>query len=159
MQNRLAATYPNVTMLRLREVLDRVVGVLEQLGNGVRMLGGFTVLAGIAILAGAVSASAARRSRQAALFKTLWMTRAQVAAVFAVEYALVGLVSGVLGVVGATAMAWLIVHVGFELGWAWRPDAAGAALGATVALSVVAGLAASTRALAVRPLMVLRRAD
>jgi putative ABC transport system permease protein len=158
-QNRLAASYPNVTMLRLRDVLDRVVGVLEQLGNGVRMLGGFTVLAGIAILAGAVSASAARRSRQAALFKTLGMTRAQVAAVFAVEYALVGLVSGVLGVVGATAMAWMIVHVGFELGWAWRPDAAGAALGATVALSVVAGLAASTRALAVRPLVVLRRAD
>jgi len=159
LQNRLAAGYPNVTLLRLREVLDRVVGVLEQLGNGVRMLGAFTVFAGIAILAGAVSASAARRGRQAALFKTLGMTRGQVASVFAVEYALVGMVSGVLGVVGATVMAWLVVRLGFELGWAWRPDAAVGALFATVVLSVVAGLAASTRALAVRPLVVLRRGD
>ena len=159
LQNRLAAAFPNVTVLRLREVLDKVVGVLEQLGNGVRLIGGFTVLAGIAILAGAISASTAKRARQAALFKTLGMTRVQVVAVFAVEYALVGLVSGAFGVVGAVAMAWLIVHFGFELPWAWRPDAVAATVVATVVLSVVAGLAASARALAVRPLAVLRRAE
>ena len=159
LQNDLAARYPNVTLLRLREVLDKVVAILEQLGNGIRFLGAFSVLAGIAILAGAVSAGAVRRGRQVALFKTLGMTRIQVVGVFAVEYALVGLVAGVLGAFGAGVMAWMVVRFGFEMPWVWHPLAMVAALVITVALSVVAGLAASTRALAVRPLAVLRQGE
>ncbi len=159
LQDRLAADYPNVTLLRIREVLDRVVGILEQLGNGIRMLGGFTVLTGIAILAGAVSAGSARRGRQVALLKTLGMTRAQVVAVFALEYALIGLVAGVLGVVGAQALATAVIHFGFELDWAFEPVALATGVLATIVMSVVAGLAASGRALAVRPLAVLRRGE
>jgi len=159
LQNDLAARFPNVTLLRLREVLEKVVGILEQLGNGIRFLGAFSVLAGIAILAGAVSAGAVRRGRQVALFKTLGMTRAQVVVVFAVEYALVGLVAGVLGTIGGGVMAWMVVRFGFEMPWVWHPLAMVTALAATVVLSVVAGLAASTRALAVRPLAVLRQGE
>ena len=159
LQDSLAARYPNVTLLRLREVLEKVVGILEQLGNGIRFLGAFTVLAGVAILAGAVSAGAVRRGRQVALFKTLGMTRMQVVNVFAVEYALVGLVAGVLGTIGAVVMAWVVVHFGFQIAWVWHPGALLVALVSTVILSVVAGLAASTRALAVRPLAVLRQGD
>jgi putative ABC transport system permease protein len=156
-QDRLAATYPNVTMLRIREVLDKVVAVLKQLGFGVRLLGAFTVFAGIAILAGAVSAAAVRRGRQVALYKTLGMTRAQVVAVFTVEYALVGLVAGVIGTFGGVVLAWLVTRFGFEIAWAWSPAVYVVAVATTVVLSVVAGLAASARALAVRPLAVLRQ--
>jgi len=159
LQDRLATHYPNVTLLRLREVLDKIVGILEQLGRGIRFLGAFTVFAGIAILAGAVSAGAVRRGRQVALFKTLGMTRAQVVVVFAVEYALVGLVAGALGTAGAVVMAWAVVRFGFQIAWVWHPVALVAALAATVVLSVVAGLAASARALTVRPLAVLRQGD
>jgi len=158
-QDRLAAAYPNVTVLRLRQMLRKVVGILEQVGLGVRLLGAFTVLAGIAILAGAISAGAVRRGREVALYKTLGMTRAQVAGVFAVEYALVGLVAGGIGTVGAIVLSWAVTRFGFEIQWAWRPAACLSAVGLTVALSVIAGLAASARALAVRPLAVLRQGD
>jgi putative ABC transport system permease protein len=159
LQDQLAAAFPNVTMLRIREVLEKIVAILEQIGFGVRFLGAFTILAGIAILAGAVSAGAVTRGRQVALYKTLGMTRAQVALVFAVEYALVGLVAGVLGTIGGVALAFLVVRFGFEIAWAWNPMAWVAAAATTVALSVVAGLAASARALAARPLAVLRHAE
>jgi putative ABC transport system permease protein len=158
-QDRLAEAYPNVTMLRVREVLEKIVGVLRQVGLGVRLLGAFTVVAGIAILAGAISAGAARRGRQVALFKTLGMTRAQVATAFAVEYALVGLVAGTIGTFGGVVLAWIVTHFGFEIAWAWAPTVYAASVAATVGLSVVAGLAASTRALAVRPLAILRQGD
>jgi putative ABC transport system permease protein len=158
-QDRLAAAYPNVTMLRIREVLEKVVAILAQVGLGVRLLGAFTVLAGIAILAGAVSAGAVRRGRQVALYKTLGMTRAQVMVVFAVEYAMVGLVAGAIGTVGGVALAWMVTRFGFEIAWAWTPASYAAAVGTAVALSVVAGLAASARALAVRPLTVLRHGE
>jgi putative ABC transport system permease protein len=158
-QDSLAANFPNVTMLRIRELLEKIVAVLEQVGFGVRFLGAFTVLAGIAILAGAVSAGAVARGRRVALYKTLGMTRSQVALVFAVEYALVGLVAGLLGTVGAVVMAWAVVRFGLEIAWAWLPSAYFVAAGATVVLSVIAGLAASTRALAVRPLTILRQGE
>ncbi len=157
--DRLAATYPNVTALKLREVLEKVVAILQQVGFGVRMVGGFTVLAGIAILGGAVSAGAVRRGRQVALYKTLGMTRAQVVAVFAAEYALVSAVAGTIGTFGGAVMAWLVTRYGFEMTWEWSPVALAAAVLGTVVLGVTAGLAASVRALAVRPLAVLRQVD
>jgi putative ABC transport system permease protein len=146
-------------MLRLRELLEKVVAILEQVGLGVRLLGAFTVLAGIAILGGAVSATAVRRARQVALYKTLGMTRVQVVAAFAVEYALVGLVAGAIGTVGGVALAWAVTRLGLEIAWAWRPAVYLLAVAAAVLLAVVAGLAASARALAVRPLAVLRQGD
>ena len=91
LQDALAATTPNVTVFAIREVLEKVGAVLERIALGVRFLGGFTVLAGLAILAGAVAAGAAQRGREVALGKALGMTRLQVAALFATESAIVGL--------------------------------------------------------------------
>ncbi len=156
MQDLLAARFPNVTFLRIREILEKVLKVLRRISLGIRFLGGFTVAAGIAILAGAVSAGSSRRGREVALLKTLGMTRRGVAATFAVEYALVGLVAGVIGAAGGTALAWGVVTRGFELPWAFAPGRLAVALLGTVLLAVVAGLAASARALQRRPIEVLR---
>lgn len=155
-QDALAAAYPNVTLIRVREVLEKIAGVLERIGVGIRFLGGFTVLAGIAILGGAVSAGSARRGREVALLKTLGMTRPGVAGAFAVEYALIGLVAGLIGAAGATVLAYMVVTRGFELEWAFQPWPVAVALGGAVLLAVGAGLAASLRALERRPIEVLR---
>ncbi|HET9212297.1 MAG TPA: FtsX-like permease family protein [Thermoanaerobaculia bacterium] len=156
MQDLLAARFPNVTFLRIREILEKVLKVLRRISLGIRFLGGFTVVAGIAILAGAVSAGSARRGREVALLKTLGMTRRGVAATFAVEYALVGLVAGLIGAAGGTALAWGVVTRGFEIPWTFAPLNLAMALAGTVLLAVVAGLAASLRALERRPIEVLR---
>jgi putative ABC transport system permease protein len=155
-QDQVAARYPNVLLLRIREMLDKILKIMRRISLGIRFLGGFTVLAGIAILAGAVGASTIRRGREVALLKTLGMTRRGVAATFAVEYALVGLVAGVIGTVGGTVLAWLVLTRGFEAKWQLDELSLAVALVASVALSVVAGLTASTRALARRPIEVLR---
>lgn len=155
-QDALAEAVPNVTFLRVREILERIVAVLDRLGLGVRFLGLFTVLAGLAILAGAVSASAARRGREVALLKTLGMTRRDVAAGFSVEYALVGLVAGVLGAVGGTGLAWAVLTRGMDVDFTFDVGAIAAAVVGAVLLTVTAGLAASVRALRRRPIATLR---
>ncbi len=155
-QDLLAASYPNVTVLRIREILEKIVKVMDRIGLGIRFLGGFTVLAGIAILAGAVSAGSARRGREVALLKTLGMTRRGVAGAFAVEYALIGLVAAAIGAAGGYALAWGVITRGFELPWEIQPWPLVIALLAGVSLTVVAGLAASLRALERRPIEVLR---
>jgi putative ABC transport system permease protein len=155
-QDTLAARYPNITVLRIREILEKIFKVLGRIGLGIRFLGGFTVLAGIAILAGAISAGTARRGREVALLKTLGMTRRGVAATFAVEYALIGLVAGVIGAAGGTVLAWGVVTRGFVIPWETEPLTVAAAVAGSVVLTVIAGLAASLRALERRPVEVLR---
>ncbi|MEM1178072.1 MAG: FtsX-like permease family protein [Acidobacteriota bacterium] len=156
LQDALAAAYPNVTMIQIREVMERVSALLERLALGVRVLGWLTVLVGLAILAGAISAAAVRRGREVALYKTLGMTRKQVMGSFAVEYALVGLVAGVIGAAGATVLASVVLERGMEVENGIQVAAIPTALVLTIVLSVVAGLAASSDALRKRPIEVLR---
>ena len=106
--------------------------------------------------AGAISAGTARRGREVALLKTLGMTRRGVAATFAVEYALIGLVAGVIGAAGGTALAWGVVTRGFVIPWETEPLTVAAAVAGSVVPTVIAGLAASLRALERRPVEVLR---
>ncbi|MBI5017046.1 MAG: ABC transporter permease [Deltaproteobacteria bacterium] len=155
-QDLLAARYPNVTLLKVRAILEKILAVLNRVALGVQFLGGFTVVAGIAILAGAVSAGSVRRGREVALLKTLGMTRRGVAAAFALEYALVGAVAGLIGSAGAGVAAWAVLTRGMEI--PFRLDALpyAAAVAASVLLAVTAGLAASGRALGRRPVDVLR---
>jgi putative ABC transport system permease protein len=156
LQDILAARYPNVTVLRLREILEKIVRVLNRIALAIRFLGGFTVLAGIAILAGAVSAGSVRRGREVALLKTLGLTRRGVATHFTVEYALVGLAAGIIGTCGAVFLSWGVITRGFELPGEVEAVPLAAALALTVLLTVTAGLAASSRALRRRPIEVLR---
>ena len=155
-QDRLAASFPNVTLLDIRAILAKVAAIVSRVGLGVRLLGGFTVLAGIAILAGAVSAGSVRRAREVALLKTLGMTRRGVIAVFGVEYALLGLVAGIIGSAGAGLLAWAILTRGMEIAWRFDPLAHAAAIAGSILLTLVAGIATSARALTRRPLEVLR---
>lgn len=156
LQDTLAAAYPNVTLIRTREVLEKIAATLERLALGVRLLGVLTVLAGLAILAGAVSASSIRRGAEVALLKTLGMTRRQVVASFATEYALTGLVAGLIGAAGGNLLAWAVLTRGMEIAWRVEPLWLAGTVVATVLLAVGSGLAASVGALRRRPVEVLR---
>ncbi|MHB1046626.1 MAG: ABC transporter permease [Thermoanaerobaculia bacterium] len=155
-QDLLAREYPNVVLIRTREVLERVAAIATRLGKAVRVLGAFSVLAGLVILAGSISAASARRAREAALLKVLGVTRGGVATALAVEYALVGLVAGLVGTLGATVLAGSVLTAAFEVSFRPSPLLLAAAPFAIALLAAAAGLAVSLRALQVRPLEVLR---
>jgi putative ABC transport system permease protein len=159
LQDRLSAAFPNVTVLRIREILDKISGVMGRLGLGVRFLGAFTVIAGLVILGGAVSATNARRGKEAALLKTLGVTRGGVLALFAVEYALVGLVAGLIGCAAGGVLAWAVLTQGMELAWTFEMAPFLIAVVGAAALTTLAGCGASLSALARRPIAVLRSED
>ncbi|MBL8857360.1 MAG: FtsX-like permease family protein [Planctomycetes bacterium] len=155
-QDELTRQFPNVTMIRVRGILEKLMKVLAQLAIGVRILGSFTILTGVVILAGVVSASALHRAREVALLKTLGVTRGGVTVLFATEFALVGFVSGLIGAGAAVVLAWAVVErlIEFDAALPWWSIPA-AAVG-TAVLSAVCGLLASARALTTRPIESLR---
>ncbi len=155
-QDALFAEFPNVTVLSIREILDKITQIFDRVGLAIRILGSFTVLAGIAILGGAISAGGARRAREVALLKTLGMTRGQVMKAQAVEFALIGAVAGGLGVGSAAMLSWAVLtrvmELSFDIEWLALP----AALLATALLAVAAGFAASWGAVRRKPIETLR---
>ncbi|MDH3403975.1 MAG: FtsX-like permease family protein [Acidobacteriota bacterium] len=154
-QDALAASFPNVTLLRIRQILDRIAAILERLAVGVRFLGGFTVLAGLVILASAVSAAAGQRGRETALLKTLGMTRRQIVAQSAIEHLLIGLIAAAVGAAGGNLLAWAVLTRGMELEWAFDPATTVGAVALCVALTTATALCAAWPALRTRPLAVL----
>jgi putative ABC transport system permease protein len=153
---RIVRAYPNVTVLDVRDVIEKVLAVLGQLAIAVRSLGWFIVAAGIVVLGGTVTATQARRAREVALLKAIGMTRSDVVAVFAIEYALTGAVSALVGLAAGSGLAWVVITRVLQVPWAARATEVVAAGGIVVALAVAAGLAASARALSAPPAEVLR---
>jgi putative ABC transport system permease protein len=155
-QDLLATSFPNVTLLKIRELLEKLAQVMERLATGVRFVGAFTVLAGIVILGGAVSAGTVRRGREIALLKTLGMTRKGVIAMLATEYALLGAVAGVIGTAGGLVLSWMVLTRGMELDWHFQLPPTALAVVASIVLTAATGIAASWTALRKRPVEVLR---
>jgi len=155
-QDRVSAALSNVTVIRVRAILDKVRRVLERSGLAVQVLGAFTAVVGLVLLAGVASLGALRRAREAALWKVLGLTRSGVARLFALEFALLGLVGAFLGALGACTLAWAFFEHVLELEapvpW-WTAPLAGL-VGSLLAAS--SGLAGCARALRTRPIESLR---
>ncbi len=156
LQDELVAAFPNVTLLRLRPMMEKIAELLERIAVGVRALGWVAVAAGLAILSGAVASSGLRRQREVALQKTLGMTRSGVMIFLVVEYGMIGLVAGACGAGASYLLAWgfleYLMELKAELPWAWLPMFV---LG-SAALSAICGLGSSLRTLNTRPAASLR---
>ena len=156
LQNALVASYPNVTLLRVRPIVERVGALLERIALGVQILGAFTIVAGILILAGAIVATRLGRAREVALMKTMGVTRSRILRLFASEFALTGAVAGGLGALGAAALVWAFLEQVLHLRADLQAGIFALAILGTIALAVLAGLAASRRALTASPAETLR---
>jgi putative ABC transport system permease protein len=153
-QDDLARTFPNVTPIRIRPILEKILEVTGRVAFGVRLLGYFTVAVALAIMAGIASASSVHRGREVALWKVLGLTRAGVARLLGIEYALLGLLAGSIGALGGAVLAWgfleQLLEIPARIPW-WSLPAVALT---TAALAAGMGLAANARAFAVRPVEV-----
>jgi putative ABC transport system permease protein len=91
-----------------------------------------------------------------ALLKTVGMTRRDVICIFAIEYALNGTVAAIIGVFAGGVLAWGVITRLLDLPWTMPLGDAAVFVVVATALAVASGLLASARALAARPIEVLR---
>jgi len=155
MQRALFATYPTVTVINIADLLDTVAGVVHQVTLIVRFLAAFSILSGLVILASSVASTRFRRIREVVVLKTLGARRPRIAAVFGVEFTVLGLLAGCVGVVFANLLTFILLH---RLDVPYHPQlmAGIAAATGTAVLAVLTGWLASIRILGQRPLEVLR---
>ncbi len=151
----LFAAYPTITVINLADVLDRIESVVNQITFVVRFLAGFSIFAGLMILASSIASTRFRRMREAVVLKTLGATRMRIVRTFSVEFSVLGLLAGSVGVVFANILTRVLLHrleVAFHIEW----TATLVALVGTAILATATGWIASYRILGLRPLEVLR---
>jgi putative ABC transport system permease protein len=154
-QRALFNVYPTVTVINIADVIETIQGVVQQITIVVRFLAAFSILAGAVILASSIASTQFRRVREVVVLKTLGAKRNHIAAVFSVEFIVLGLLAGFVGVIFANLLSRVLLHrldVAFHIEWL----ATGTALVGTAVLAIVTGWAASFRMLGQKPLQVLR---
>jgi putative ABC transport system permease protein len=155
-QRALYVAYPTVTVINVAQALETVRAVVIQITYVIQFLAAFSIFAGVVILASSIAGTKYRRIREVVVLKTLGATRARIATIFSIEFAVLGLVAGVVGIGFACLNVWVLSHrvfnVAFQMQWAWCV----AGLLGTAALTVATGWTASHRILGQKPLEVLR---
>jgi putative ABC transport system permease protein len=155
MERALFAAYPTVSVINLADVLERIESVVDQITFVVRFLAGFSIFAGLMILASSIASTRFRRMREAVVLKTLGATRMRIVRTFSVEFSVLGLLAGSVGVIFANVLTRVLLRkleVGFQIEW----TATLVALAGTAVLATATGWIASYRILGLRPLEVLR---
>ena len=155
MERALFTAYPTITVINLADVLARIESVVDQITFVVRFLAGFSIFAGLTILASSIASTRFRRMREAVVLKTLGATRMRIVRTFSVEFSVLGLLAGSVGVVFANLLTRVLLRkldIGFHIEW----TATFVALAGTAVLATATGWIASYRILGLRPLEVLR---
>jgi putative ABC transport system permease protein len=148
--------FPNVSAIRVKDVLDRVGQILENIALAVRSTASITVLAGTLVLAGAIAAGHRRRIYDSVVLKVLGATKRDVTGAFLLEYGLLGLVTAAIAAVIGTAAAWVVMTEVMQGAFAVLPMAiAGTAVAAT-AVTLAFGFAGTWRALQQKAAPLLR---
>ena len=156
-QSAVAAAFPNVTAIPVRDVLERVGAVLGDIAIAIRVMALFTVATGVVVMAGALTATRYQRLYESVVLRTLGATRGVVARAFAVEYACLGAAAGVGGTALACLLAWIVLRFVLDTPWHVEPWALLAGVVASVVLAIAVGFLATWRLLGQKPLPVLRR--
>ncbi len=148
--------YPNVTVVRTKEALVQLGEMLQALSRGIAIASLVTILAGVLVLAGAIAAGHRARLYDAVVLKVLGATRGRLARVYAVEYGLLGALSGVAALAAGTLASWGVAHFVLKVPFVFAGQAVAVTILGGAAATLVLGLFGGFAALSAKPAGKLR---
>ncbi|CAH1663055.1 ABC transporter permease [Hyphomicrobiales bacterium] len=156
LMRRLALDFPAVTAVRVRDALEAVNTIVAQLAMAIRGASGLAIAASLLVLGGALAAGQRARLYDAMILKTLGATRRFILSSYALEYASIGFVAAVFGVLAGTAAGWGIVTQVMRIAFVSDPTGAILAATAAVGVTVLFGLVGTIKILTKAPASYLR---
>jgi putative ABC transport system permease protein len=119
----LAATYPSMTTIRVKDAVTAFETVFAKVMIAVRVAGSVTLLAGALVLAGALATAQRRRIKQAVILKTLGATKGRILASHFAEYIVLALLAAVFATLLGAIAAWIAVTQVLEVEFAFSLNA------------------------------------
>ncbi|MBZ0228175.1 MAG: FtsX-like permease family protein, partial [Bauldia sp.] len=151
-----AAAFPAVTVVRVKEAIETANGIVHQIGWAVRGASSITLAASILVLGGAFAAGRRQRIHDAVVLKTLGATRSRLISAYALEFLLLGLATAVFGLIAGSLAAWFVLDGVMEVPFAFLPGPALGAAALALLLTLGFGLGGTWRVLGQKAAPVLR---
>jgi putative ABC transport system permease protein len=140
LQSDLAQRQPNVSVVDLDLIAGVFQALFDRIGSVIRFMALFSLATGLIVLVAVVVSTRSQRERESVLMKTLGARLEQVRRLALVEYALTGLLGGLVGTAFALAAGWALARWTFEVPFLLPWVSVALTLGAVVALTLVVGL-------------------
>lgn len=155
-QREIVDTFPNAQIFDVADILQVVQNLIGNFVLAISFVGTFVILSGMLILMGSVALTKSQRIYENAILKTLGARRRTLAGILFAEYSLLGFLSGLIGVVFATALSYAVSRHVLDIEWQLDWMLIGIGVVATVILVSIVGLASSFDVLFRKPLGTLR---
>jgi len=119
--NQLVRAFPNLTIIDVGAIIEQVRSVMDKMAYAVEFVFLFCLASGLAVLYAALAATHDERLTETALLRVLGASRAQIRNALLAEFALVGLLAGVLATVGALLLAYYLGVFVLNLPYVFNP--------------------------------------
>ena len=158
LQRDVVTHFPNVASLDLTLIQQTVGRVLGKVTSAIRFMAALSLALAIPVLFSAVSATRRERLREGVLLKVLGATRHQVGRIMLAEYALLGVLGSLAGVVLSVGGAWALTHYVFKQPFSPAIWPALAVAAVMIAIAVTIGMLTGRDVFRETPMAALRDA-
>ncbi|MDX1588799.1 MAG: FtsX-like permease family protein [Oleiphilaceae bacterium] len=118
--NDLTRAFPTVSVLELDQFIERIRGIVGQVTTAVEALLVMILISAVLVMAAVVSATLGDRQREGALLRTLGARRQLLVRSTMLEFAALGAIAGLLGVMAAEVAVWSLQYRLFEGRFVWH---------------------------------------
>ncbi|MBT5187201.1 MAG: FtsX-like permease family protein [Kordiimonadaceae bacterium] len=148
--------FPNVTTVRLKEVLDNVQVLLLQIKGAIDVMASITIISGILVLSGAIAAGHKGRIYDSAVLKVVGATRMDILKAYIFEFVILGVATGAVAILLGSIAAYGIVVGIMQMEWTFSLNIPLITVVASIIITMSIGMFSIWKAMSVRPAQVLR---
>ncbi len=152
----LVRMFPNVTLIDVDTIMQRVRGIIDRVSLAVEFIFLFTILAGLAVLYAAIQANQDERRFENAVLRTLGARKKTLILGLFAEFTTLGALSGLLAGLSATTLAWLLAETIFKFDYQFDITVALTGIVSGILIVVIAGMLGTRSVLTHPPVKTLR---
>lgn len=157
-QRAVVQKFPNVSAIDLSIIRKTISEIVDRVSMAIRFLAVFSLAMGIPVLFSAVAATRRERVREGVLLKTLGATQGQIRRILFAEYALLGVLGSLTGMLLSFGGAWALLRFVFERPFSPATVPAVLIAAAMVLLTVSIGILSGRDVFKTTPMAALREA-
>ncbi|MBC8284743.1 MAG: FtsX-like permease family protein [Nitrospinae bacterium] len=159
LQHAVVKALPNITALSTRDIVNTIESTVAKLTTLVDFMSGFAIAAGLFILSGSIASTKYRRLRESAILKILGAKRKVVASILGFEYATLGIIAALVGILLAQGLSWAVMKYMIKSSWHLQPGIILWAFCFGVLLTVTTGILSSLDVINNKPLKTIRETE
>ena len=149
--------FPTSVVLEVSTIIDRIRNVITRVTQGLELIMLLVLACGAMVLFASIAVSWDERLQESAVLRTLGSSRKVILGALAVEYAVLGLIAGLVASIGAEFVLYVVQVTVFDLTPSFHPWLWLMGLASGVILITILGLLRSKSLVSVSPLESLRQ--